>query len=206
MVTMILLALVSAAEPAARVTGGVAAPATLPAGSIAMYGLVGAPDLGVGYRQGFEVLELEARALFNLLEVSGLVEVGLKLGVLGGGRLQLAPGLALGLKADSGATYFDRANFAYVGLRPRGSLTLSWAVTETITGLAQLEVPMAFALTVRGFQVTPTVGLGAEFHVGGALSVLVSGHAGVDALQEPLGVPQVRPAWAGRIGIGYRLF
>ncbi len=37
------------------------APAALPAGTMALYGQIGAPDVGAGYRQGFDGLEIEAK-------------------------------------------------------------------------------------------------------------------------------------------------
>lgn len=214
MITTVLLTLIAGAEPTTlpaenpttRVTGGVFAPASLPAGTNALYGFVGAPEVGVGYRQGFGLVEFEARGLFNLLEVSAVAEVGVKFGVLQRDRLRLAPTLALGLELNSGARYFDRFNFGFFGLRPRVGFNASYAFTETVSGLAQLEIPWSIPLTVQGFQVTPLLGAGAEIHLGGSLSLLVSAHVGFDATREPLGVTQYRPAWAGRLGIGYRLF
>jgi hypothetical protein len=188
-----------------RITGGVFAPASLPAGSNALYGFVGAPDLGVGYRQGFGAVEFEARALFNLFEVSAIAEVGLKLAVYEQDKLKIAPGLALGFEFDAGARYIDRYNFAFVGVRPRLSAVASYAFSETISGLIMAEVPVSIAFA-QGFQITPLVGAGAEFHLGGSFSLLVSGHGGFDATREPLGVTQLRGAWAARLGIGYRLF
>lgn len=214
MLTLLVMRLLAGAAeaPAApsslpsRVTGGVVAPASLPAGSTALYGFVGAPELGAGYRQGFGLVELDARAWFNLLEVSAGAELGLKLAAVEGPRFRLAPTASLGVKFDSGARYFDRANFAFIGLRPKLGLTASYAFTDTVSGLAQLEVPWAIALTVQGFQVTPLLGAGAEIHLGGPISLLVTAHAGLDATKEPLGVIQYRVAWAGRLGIGWRLF
>lgn len=187
------------------VAGGVFAPASLPAGSNALYAFLGAPDVAVGYRQGFGAIELEARGTFNLFEVSAIAEVGLKLAVFERDRLKISPGLALGLEFDSGARYIDRFNFAFVGLRPRLSAAASYAFSPTISGLALFDLPVSIAFA-QGFQVTPLLGAGAEFHLGGAFSLLVSGHGGFDATREPLGVTQFRGAWAARLGIGYRLF
>ncbi len=213
MISTLLLTLIVAADPVAavpspeetRVTGGVMAPASLPAGTNALYGFVGAPELGVGYRPGFGLIELEARGLFNIFEVSVIAEAGLKFGVLQLDKFRLAPGIALGIEFNSGARYFDRSNFAFVGLRPRLSANASYAFTETISGIAQLDVPVSIAFS-QGFQVTPLLGAGAEFHLGGSFSLLVSGHIGFDATREPLGLTQYRAAWAARLGIGYRLF
>src|SRR5687768_1006515 len=88
--------------PTAEV-GAVYAPALLPRGAMSVYALLGAPDVGGGYRQGFERFELEVRLWFNYLTVSGLLEVGGKIAVLQQGLLQLVPNLGLGLEADSGA-------------------------------------------------------------------------------------------------------
>lgn len=206
MLSTMLVLLIAGAEGEPRVTGGVFAPASLPAGTNAIYGIVGAPDLGAGYRQGFGPVELDARATFNLFKVSALAEVGVKLAAYEKDGLRLAPLLALGLEFNSGATYFDRHNFAFIGLRPKLGLNASYAFTETISGIAQLEVPWSVALTVQGFQLTPLAGAGAEFHLGGGFSLALTGHFGMDATKEPLGVTQVRPAWAARLGVGYRLF
>ncbi len=213
MITTVLLTLIAGAEPAlsaenlnTRVTGGVLAPASLPAGTNALYGFVGAPEVGVGYRQGFGFIELEARGVFNIFKVSILAEVGLKFAVFQADRFRLAPTVALGLELNSGARYFDRFNFGFLGLRPRIGANASYAFTETISGVAQLELPVSIAMTVQGFQVTPLLGAGAEFHLGGSFSLLLTGHIGFDATREPLGVTQFRPAWAARLGIGYRLF
>src|SRR4051812_11166366 len=40
-----------------RRVGGVVAPAALPAGAMSVYALLGAPELGGGFRQGFSMLE-----------------------------------------------------------------------------------------------------------------------------------------------------
>lgn len=189
-----------------RVTGGVLAPAKLPAGTIAMYGLLGAPEVGGGYRQGFDAVELEGRVLFHVFQLAALLEGGLKFEALSTGRLQLAPVAAVGLSFNSGSTYFDRQNFSAVSLRPRLGATLSWAFSDLVSGLAQVEVPWAIALTVAGHQVTPTVGLGAEFHLGGSLSLLVAGTVGVDVIQAPTLAAVARPAWGLRLGLGHRVF
>lgn len=191
-----------------REIGGVSAPAVLPAGAIAFYGLLGAPDVGGGYRQGFGPVELEARALFNYLELSALLEAGVRIPVFKNAAetLAIAPAAAIGLKLDSGARYYDRANFAYVGLRLRAAVNASLKLTDTIVGVAQLEVPWAIAMGKAGHQVTPLLGAGAEFHLGDRLSLMASVHGGFDVIKEPLGVPQTRAAWAIRLGVGYRLF
>lgn len=173
---------------------------------MALYGQIGAPDVGGGYRQGFAAFELEARAMLNYLELSGLAELGLKLPLVRQNKVVVAPGLALGLRLDSGSRYYDKLNFGSFSLRPRASVTTSILVSETVQVLVLFEVPWALSLNVSGMQLTPLIGAGAEFHVGDALSLLVTALGGVDAIKEPLGVPQVRPAWAIRLGLGYRVF
>lgn len=211
MVTALLMSMLLTADPepaaeGAKQLGAVVAPAALPKGTLALYALVGAPDLGVGYRQGISGIELEAKALFNVLELSGLVEGGVKVPVFRGERLSLAPGVAVGVKLNSGSKYFDRANFTYFGIRPRVSLNATYTFSDLVEGIAQLEVPLTIPLTARGIQFSPTLGAGAEVHVGDKLSVLATAHVGVDVIKEPLGVPQTRAAWAIRLGVGYRLF
>ncbi len=182
------------------------APAALPAGTLALWGLLGAPDVGIGYRQGFSVFELEARATFNYLLLSTIFEAGVRVPVFRRNKLEMAPVAALGLEFNSGSKYFDPANFASVALRPRIGGVVSYLVSETVQALLLVDVPWAISLNVTGSHVSPTIGAGAEFHLGGRLSVLALGQIGVDVLKAPLAVTQVRPAWAFRLGFGYRVF
>ncbi len=187
-------------------TFGAVAPAALPAGTIAFYGLLGAPDVVAGYRQGFAPFELEARAAFNYLDVSAFGDASLRFSAFTSARLQLAPFAGLGLKVSSGARYFDKASFTAVSLRPRAGLIASYLLTDTVALLGQVELPWAIALTAPGHQLTPTAGLGVEVGIGRSLSVVAMGQAGVDVVKEPLGVTQARFAWAARVGLGFRLF
>ncbi|MCU0700586.1 MAG: hypothetical protein MUC96_29100 [Myxococcaceae bacterium] len=209
------LALTLAAEPEAPVTkpsrvaaeqGAALAPAALPGGSLAFSGFIGAPEVGAGYRQGFSVLEFEAQARFHYLELSGLVEAGVRLLAWKTDRVRLAPTASLGFKFNSGARVFDAFNFGYVALRPRLGLVTSISVSELVQVLVTAEVPWAIALNVTGFQVTPTVGAGVEFQLSSTLSLFALGQGGVDVIKEPLGVAVARPAWGLRVGVGYRLF
>ncbi|MCC6335334.1 MAG: hypothetical protein IT380_15255 [Myxococcales bacterium] len=209
MVTALVMSLVLAADPEAvaeKRQGAVVAPAALPPGTLALYGLMGAPDLGAGYRQGIGGVELEAKALFNIFEVSGLFEGGVKVPIFRGERLALAPGVAMGLKLNSGSRYFDAANFGYLGLRPKVSFHATYTFSDLMEGVAQLEVPLTIPLTAQGIQFTPLLGAGVEFQVGGSFSVSGTVHVGLDVVKEPLGVPQTRAAWGVRLGVGYRLF
>jgi hypothetical protein len=215
MIATLLSALVVAAptqtatfspRDSSQVMGGVLAPAKLPAGTIALYGLVGAPELGAGYRQGFEALELEARALFNVFQLSAAVEGGVRLGVYQRDRLQLAPSASLGLVFNSGSTYFDAANFGAVSFRPRLGGTASYAINDLFSGLLYAELPWAIGLSAGGHQVTPVLGAGAEVYLGGSLSLLVAAHVGVDIVQAPGVEAFTRPAWGLRFGLGHRVF
>lgn len=201
--TMLLLAVLTETPTP---SGGVVAPAVLPAASNAIYGIVGAPDIGAGYRQGFSLLEVEGRALFNILELSGLVEGGAKFRLMHTDALQVGLGAAVGLQLNSGSKYFDSANFGSVALRPRLSGIVSYGFSELITGVAQLDIPLALSLTKLGTDFRPTVGAGVEFLLGSSVSLLVMGDLGVDAIKESIGVTQVRLAWGVRLGVGYRIF
>jgi hypothetical protein len=195
-----------AASSRSQAVGAVETPAALPGGSTALYAFIGAPELGLGFRQGFDLAELEARVTFDWVQLAGVAEIGGRMAVFKSGGLVLAPGVFLGLKVDSGARYFDVANFAYLGLRPRLDFSMSYQVAETVQLLSKVEIPWAIATNVIGTQFTPTLAVGAEFHVGGPFSLLASALGGVDVTKEPLGVPQVRPAWGLRLGLGYRMF
>lgn len=189
-----------------QATGGAFAPAALPAGSISFWGTLGAPEIAGGYRQGFSLLEFEATARFQYLELSGTVEAGVRLLAWRNERTLIAPTFSMGLKANSGIRAFDQYNFTAFALRPRVGLVTSISVSEVLQVVALVDVPWAIALNVTGFQLTPTVGAGVEFMLNQRLSLVGVGQLGVDVIKEPLGVAVPRPAWAVRLGIGYRLF
>ncbi len=189
-----------------RRVGGVLAPAAMPPGAMSIYALLGAPELGAGFRQGLSFMEIEVRLLFNYLLASGVLEVGGKFPVYDKGMVQLAPTLALGLEANSGSRYYDRANFAYVAVRPRVGFVTSLRFSDTLAGLLQFELPWSISFTSQGTHVVPTIGAGAEAHLGGNMSGFLMANVGLDAIKEPLGVIQYRTAWAVRLGLGFRLF
>lgn len=177
----------------------------LPAGAVSAYGLLGAPDVSVGYRQGIKLVEFEARASFNYLEASFALEAGVRMAIFHRGMLTLAPALALGVVANTGARYYDNRNFGYVALRPRAALYGSVAFSEIISGVFLAELPWAFGFA-GGYQATPTAGVGAEFQITKELSGVVLGQFGVDVIKEPVGFASVRPGWAARMGLGWRFF
>ena len=184
---------------------GAIAPAVLPAGAVSAYGLLGAPEVAVGYRQGLKLLELEAKVSFNYLSAAFVLEGGVRVGVFKYRLLTLAPTLALGFVMNSGARYFDTRNFGYVGLRPRAGLYGSLAFSEIVSGVFLVELPWAFGFA-GGYQATPTAGVGAEFQITRELSGVVLGQLGLDVIKEPVGFAATRPGWAIRMGLGWRFF
>jgi hypothetical protein len=194
---------VQAPPPAA---GAAVAPAALGAGSIAFWGTLGAPDVAIGYRQGFSLLEFEAQARFHYLELSAVAEAGVRFAAWKADRAMLAPTFSLGLKVNSGSRAFDASNFAFVALRPRLGAVLSLRVSEIAQVVVTAEVPWAIALNVTGYQIAPMVGGGAEFQLNSKLSLVAVGQIGVDVIKEPLGTPSARLGWGVRLGVGYRVF
>lgn len=187
--------------------GGVIGPAALPAGSTAAYVYVGAPEVGGGYRQGIEGLEIEARASFDYFELAFAGEVMARLPVLKGGFVELAPYLGVGLVYSTGAIYLDRANFQYFGVRPRAGVVTGLRLSDTVRGLVLFDLPWTFTVSpAEGTRVTPLLGGGAEFFLTQDLSAVLAAQVGVDATKEPLGVTQVRPAYKVILGVGFRLF
>ncbi len=206
--SLLVMLPLAAEEPpvVGQAIGAAIAPAALPPGALSLYGLIGAPEVIAGYRQGFSAFELEAQGRFNYLEVSAVAEAGLRFTGLKTARLVLAPTVALGVKLNSGVRAFDVSNFGFLAVRPRVGVAASWLLSDRVQLVGVAEVPWAIAVTVTGFQVTPTAGAGLEVGLSQALSLAALGQLGVDVIKEPLGVPQVRLAWAFRIGVGYRLF
>jgi hypothetical protein len=196
------------APPIEVTVGGAIAPPILPRGAMSVYALLGAPDIGVGWRQGFDRFEVEARALLNYFTLSAVVELGGKMSVFKKGPVEFVPNVAIGIEGDSGARYFDKANFAYFALRPRAGLITGIRFTDIATGLLLIDLPWAIPLTngAAGGHFTPTIGAGAEIQLGGNISGLVAADAGIDLIKEPLGVTQLRLAWGVRLGLGFRLF
>src|SRR5512147_1246125 len=110
------LLLSSSAWADEAVFGGVA-PALLPAQSTSVYGFVGAPEIGSGFRQGLGPVELDAEASLNYLDVAVAGLARLRFKVYDGPTWQVAPYVGLGIAYDSGSTYSDRDNFQYTAVR-----------------------------------------------------------------------------------------
>ncbi|MCP3104438.1 hypothetical protein LZ198_36800 [Myxococcus sp. K15C18031901] len=187
--------------------GAVLAPVTLPDGATSLYGYAGAPELGVGFRQGISGFELEARARMNWFQLSAALELGMRVKVLERGALTMAPTLGLGVVFNSGATYMDDDNFSGVLLRLSPGLITGWRVAETVTVLGLVDVPVDVGLSKSDSRRVQVLGGGgAEVYLGNDLSVLVAGQLGVESFRERQGVSDTRLGWNLRVGLGARLF
>lgn len=184
---------------------GAVAPAAMRPGTVAVYGLLGAPDVSVGYRQGLAWTELEAKVSFNYLLASATAEVGARLAVLRTSRIDVAPVVAVGFTLNSGTRYYDPANVGYVGIRPRVGLVTSIHLTELLSGLVVFDVPWAFGFN-GAHHATPTAGFGAELQLNKTLSAVLLGQLGAEISKEPVGFLQTRAGWAVRLGFGWRFF
>ncbi|QSQ24654.1 hypothetical protein JY651_06815 [Pyxidicoccus parkwayensis] len=187
--------------------GAVVAPATLPDGTTALYGYVGAPELGVGFRQGISGFELEARGKLQWFQLSVAFELAARRKVYERGALALAPSLGLGLVLNSGATYMDKDNFSGALLRVTPGLVASYRVADTVAVLGLVDLPLDLGLSsekARRFQALG--GGGVEVYLGSNLSMLVAGQLGVESFRERPGESETRLGWAGKLGLGARLF
>lgn len=188
--------------------GGAVAPAILPAGAVAFYAYLGVPEVGGGFRQGFGLVELEARGRFHYLQLSGAAETLLKVRVFERESWSLAPYLGVGVGLNSGSRYFDTDNFTYLAVRPLVGVAASYKLMETLRALALFELPWDIVLTPAGGggQLDALVGGGLELFLGEDLTALLMGRVGLDLLLPPASGPVPRLGYELRIGIGYRLF
>ena len=186
--------------------GAVVAPTTLPAGANAVYGFVGVPEVGAGYRQGFGGYELEGRARLNYLQLSLAAEVLGRYAVPRTGPLELAPFLGLGIVGNTGSTYFDTYNFSYVGLRVLAGLVAGYRVSDTLRVLGEFDVPFDLPVGQGGARLAPVAGGGAELYLANDFSVLALGQLGVDVAKLPNGSTVTRLGYAVRLGLGFRIF
>jgi hypothetical protein len=187
--------------------GSVVAPVMLPAGQTALYGYTGAPEVGLGFRQGLGALEVEARGRFDWFKLGVSLELVGRREVLRKGAFQLAPSLGVGLVLNSGATYMDDRNFSGVLVRILPGLVAGYRVADTVSLLGLVDLPIDLGLTgdkQRRFQALG--GLGVEVYLGGGLSLLVAGQTGVETFQERSGAGHTRLGLTGRVGLGTRLF
>lgn len=187
--------------------GAVVAPATLRDGSTAVYGFIGAPELGVGFRQGIAGFELEARGRLQWFQLSAALELAARRRVYEGGALSLAPSLGLGVVLNSGATYMDKDNFSGVLLRVSPGLVVGYRVADTVSLLGLVDLPVDIGLSrdkARRFQALG--GGGVEVYLGSNLSVLAAGQLGLETFRERVGQGETRLGWSTRLGLGARLF
>lgn len=187
--------------------GAVLVPVTLPDGTTALYGYAGAPEIGVGFRQGISGFELEARARLNWFQLSTALELAARFKVLERGALTLAPTLALGVVLNSGATYMDDDNFSGVLLRLSPGLIAGLRLAETVSLVGLVDLPLDIGLTKsdsRRFQALG--GGGVEVYLGNDVSVLLAGQLGVETFRERAGFSDTRLGWSLKAGLGARLF
>jgi hypothetical protein len=198
------------AAPSAREEfsfGTVLAPAALPDGASSLYGYVGVPEMGAGYRQGISGFELEGRARLDYFRLAGIFEVGARRAVLREGPATFAPTLSLGLVLNSGSAYLDADNFGGVLLRITPGLVVSWKVGETVALVGLLDVPIDLGLSPTGarrFQAL--TGGGAEIYLGSGISLLAAGKIGVESFKAPKEDTVTRLGYQVTLGIGTRLF
>lgn len=187
--------------------GAVQVPAALPSGATALYAFVGVPELGLGFRQGTDFAEVEARARANYLQLSLALELGVKREVLRVGDFALAPSFFLGLVLNSGSTYFDAQNFSAASVRLLPGLIATYAVSDTVRLLGLVDIPVDLAFAPSSAQrVQALAGGGAEIYLGQELSLLAAAQLGVETFKQPLAVAESRLGYAFRLGLGYRLF
>jgi hypothetical protein len=190
--------------------GAVVAPAVLPSGATSMYAVLGAPELLAGFRQGFGLVEGEARARLDYFRLALSVEAVARLRAFTHGMessLVVAPTFALGLLANTGATYVEDDNFAglFVRLMPGTLATLK--VSETVHGLLALDVPVDVGLTEAGaLRLAVLAGGGAEVYLGEDVSLLVMGQLGPGYQKDPPRPADWDLAYRIQLGLGLRLF
>lgn len=197
-----------AANGSAESFGGVYGPATLPGGAIATYAFVGVPELAAGYRQGLGgIVELEARARFQYLDLAIAGELQLKFSLWHDDRNDIALGIGGGIVGNSGSQYFDPNNLQFVSIRAMLTGVATHRLGESVRAIGLLEVPYDFGLGApAGARFTPLGGGGLEVYLGGDATALLLGELGADVLRQPLGVPFVRLGYAVRLGVAFRLF
>jgi hypothetical protein len=197
-----LLSLMSFAET----QGAAAAPAALPPASNAWNLWLGAPEISLGYRQGFSLFELEARATFDYFQAAGAAEGAARLRLFEKENFLLAPFVGLGLAASSGATYLDEHNHRHFSFQPRFGLWATYAFTPHFSGIALFDFPIRVSFLGNSFGLKPTTGAGAEFSLGNQLSVLLMAGLGPEWIKQPSSSSvSCRLAWYVRFGIGFRI-
>jgi hypothetical protein len=187
--------------------GAVVAPVTMPEGMTSLYGYVGVPEMGAGFRQGLDGLEVEAKARLDYFRLAGIFEVGARREVLRGESAALAPTMSLGLVLNSGSDYLDEENFGGVLLRLSPGLVSGWRAGETVVLVGLVDVPFDIGLSPTGaWRIQTLVGGGPEIYLGQGVTLLVSGQIGLEHLREERREWDTRLAYQIRLGIGSRMF
>ncbi|MFL5349568.1 MAG: hypothetical protein ACJ8AT_32635 [Hyalangium sp.] len=187
--------------------GTMVAPAALPDGSSALYGYVGVPEMGAGYRQGISGFELEGRARLDYFRLAGIFEVGARRAVLREGPATFAPRLGLGLVLNSGSLYLDADNAPGVLVRISPGLVVSWNVAETVAVVGLLDVPIDLGVSPTGaHRFQALTGGGTELYLGSGITLLTAGQIGVENFKARNKDPVTRVGYQVTLGIGTRLF
>ena len=203
---MLFLASLLCLSSFAQTQGAAAAPAAMPPASNAWYLGLGAPDISLGYRQGFSLFELEARAAFDYFQAAGTVESGVRIRMLEKEKWSVAPSLGLGLSASSGANYLDDYNYRHVSLQPRLGLWATYAFMPQLSGIGLFDFPVRVSFSGNAFSIKPSVGTGAELYLGNQLSLLLLFGLGPEWIKPPSSNDaSCRFTWYLRFGIGFRI-
>ncbi|HEX8697239.1 MAG TPA: hypothetical protein VF815_00240 [Myxococcaceae bacterium] len=187
--------------------GAVVAPTTMPDGMTALYGYVGVPEMGVGFRQGISGFEVEGRARLDYFRLAGIFEVAGRKQVLVRGDVSLAPTMSLGLVLNSGSVYLDEDNYPGVLLRLSPGAVASYRVAETVSLLGLVDLPLDLGLNTSGqrrFQAL--AGGGTELYLAQGVTLLVAAQLGVESFKHPREEAVTRLGYQVRLGIGARLF
>jgi hypothetical protein len=187
--------------------GAVLAPVTMPEDMTSLYGYVGVPEMGAGFRQGLDGLELEVKAKLDYFRLAGIFEVGARREVLTGETAALAPTMSLGLVLNSGTDYLDTENFGGVLLRLSPGLVGGWRAGETVMLLGLVDVPIDIGLSPSGaWRIQNLVGGGPEIYLGQGVTLLLTGQIGLEHFREERRDWNTRLAYQIRLGIGSRMF
>ncbi len=188
--------------------GAVVAPATMPEGAASAYVYGGAPQVGVGYRQGVSsTIELEGRFKLNYYLLSLAVEVLLKNTIASDETFALAPYIGIGFVHDTGSRWVTQQNFQYTGIRALAGLIGTIRLGEAATAVGELDLPLDLSLSpTHGVRFAPLTGGGFEFKLTPEVTLLLMGQLGFNYLREPLGLAQWGFGYQLTLGLGFRLF
>jgi hypothetical protein len=195
---------------AARADGrafGAVAPAVIPAGSTAIWGFTGVPDIGVGFRQGIGPVEVDADASLDYFDLTFCGEVRARIAAIDRNGLSIAPFVGMGIVWDSGSTYEDANNFRYTAVRVHAGGLGSRQLSETVAllGIAELRWDL-FTSPSGGHRIEPLFGGGAEFGLAENVSLFALGELGPDIRALPSGASDTELGYTLRFGVGFRLF